>query len=536
MSDYNSWLGIKDKKIQKKLKSLSDEQKIENFASPLAFGTAGMRGKMVMGSGGINEVTVTKLALSTAKYMLAHQKITCVVCYDTRKNSKLFAHIYAKVLSNNNILVYLFKKYAPTPLCVFATRFKKAQIGVMITASHNKREFNGIKIYNSIGIQIDNQTQQEISGYFNEADEVECYNNTYNLKLKNIVWLKDDVLKAFLDGDTDMTTKHLKIVYTPLNGTGYEGVEKILAQNKFKFFTPKSQKHPDPNFSTCPYPNPEFIEAFKQSVDLAKKVDADVIIATDPDADRIGVMIKSKDGYKKLSGNELGYIFLKFLLDNKKQEDGFVVTSVVSSPLVEKICNMENIPLYKTLTGFKSLGEKTHELVLSGKTPLLVFEESCGYIVRPNTYDKDGIYAALLVCQIGEWLKSHGSDFEKYLNDIYEKYGYLSALGDSIVFEGVDSLNVMNNVINPLRANPIKSVGDIKIQSKTDYLKDDTGLDKQNFIEYRAGKLQFIIRPSGTEPKLKIYLLYEDSDSVKAEQNANNIMEKLKEIINERQN
>lgn len=534
MSDFSSWKKIKDKKILKRLNNLTEKEKIDNFSNSLNFGTAGMRGEMIVGSGGINEVTVAKLASATSKYMLSHKKTVAVVCYDTRYNSKTFAHIFAKILSNNSILVYLFKQFAPTPLCIFATREKKADIGIMITASHNRRNFNGIKIINSVGIQIDDDVQEEISKNFNDIDEVENYNATYKQKLNNIKWIKDEVLHDYLKADTDITKKTLKIVYTPLNGTGLKAVTQILKNNNFKYHIPKCQKHRDPDFTTCPYPNPEFKEAFNESLKLAKKVDADLIIATDPDADRLGMMIKTGHTYKKLSGNEVGYIFLKYLAQNFKTQNSFVVTSVVSSPLVDEICEKENLKLYKTLTGFKSLGEKTHEECQKGNVPLLVFEESCGYVVRKNTFDKESIFAALLICKIAQWLKDHNSTLDKYLTDIYREYGYMVTLGDSITFEGVDSLKKMNDVVESLRKKPIKNIDGHKIEKTVDYLKDDTGLKKQNFIEYHAGNLRFIIRPSGTEPKLKIYLFYKDNNSVVANEEANKVLESLKKMLNER--
>ncbi len=534
MSDFNSWTNIKDKNIQKQLKMLNEEQKSQNFQTTLGFGTAGMRGEMIVGSGGINEITVSRLASATAKYMLAHSKTTAVVCYDTRHNSKKFAKIFANILSNNSILVYLFKKYAPTPLCVFATRYKKADIGIMITASHNRREFNGIKIINEVGIQIGNAAQKEISDNFNNIDEVENYNSTYKLKPNNVKFLGDEILKAYLEDDTDTTKKTLNIVYTPLNGTGLKAVTQILKNNEFKYYIPKSQKHRDPDFTTCPYPNPEFVEAFKESLELAKKVDADLIVATDPDADRLGVMVKTGRTYKKLTGNEVGYILLKYLIENYKQENSFVVTSVVSSPLVEDICKKNNITLYKTLTGFKSLGEKAHLEKQKGGEPLLIFEESCGYVVRKNTYDKEGIFATLLICKIAQWLKDKNSSLDQYLKDIYREYGYICTLGDSVKFEGTDSLKRMNDVVDGLRRKPLKRVLEYKVENTIDYLSDNTGLDKQNFIEYHAGKLSFIIRPSGTEPKLKIYLFYRDENSVRADENANIILNSIKKILNER--
>lgn len=509
MSSFLEWESkILDKKIQKQLKKLSKQQKIDNFSSNLEFGTAGMRGKMQLGTNCVNNLTVSKLSKAVADYLnLTTMPKKVVVCFDTRHNSKSFSRIFSKILLDNDIDVYLFKNFAPTPLCVYATTLVGASLGVMITASHNNKEFNGIKIYDKYGIQIDDQTQQKISQIFNDTNEIEIYNEVYNKKVSKQPWVTNNsILDKFIKQNKTKIKNNLKIVYTPLNGTGYYCVSKLLKNNGYKFSVPKTQKFADGNFLTCPYPNPEFIEAFSESLKLAKKKNADIIVATDPDADRIGVMTLHNGEYVKISGNEVGYIFAEYLIQKNTNKNSFIVTSVVTSPLIEDICKQNNIELYKTLTGFKSLGTKAKQLKENKKQQLLVYEESCGYVVKDSYFDKDGIYASLLICDIAQQLKNQNKTLIDYLNEIYNKYGFISSLSDSITYSGAQSKQQMNKTVQGLRDNPPTSVLGQKIIKITDYLLDNTGLPTQNFIEYKSKDITFIIRPSGTEPKLKIYL------------------------------
>lgn len=527
---------ILDNKIQAKLDGLTEQQKQDNFSASLEFGTAGMRGTMQIGTNNINELTVAKLAQSVAEYLNNNFKNpSCVVCFDTRLNSKDFSRIFAKVLDYNNIKTYLFKDYAPTPLSIFAIKEYKTTLGVMITASHNPKEYNGIKVCDNNGIQINAKTQQEISQIFNNTDEINVYNKIYNYKLsKNVIFIPKKLQDKFILNKNNTTKKQLNIIYTPLNGTGYYCVNKLLKNNGYKFNCPKNQKNADGNFITCPYPNPEFIEAFEQSLILAKKHNSDIIIATDPDADRIGVVVKHNDQFIKLSGNEVGYIFADYLLQKNNNKNKFVVTSVVTSPLIDEICKYHNANLNKTLTGFMSLGTKTKELTdkYTSDAFALTYEESCGYVVKSGYYDKDGIFATLLLCDIANELKQQNKTLIDYLNDIYQKTTYLFDIGDSVKFQGVDSKQKMTDVIANWRNNPPAQIGEYKIEKIVDYLNDNTGVPKQNFLEYYAGGgLKFILRPSGTEPKLKIYLFLKGQDKQTTKQKALEVMEQIKSML-----
>ena len=530
---------IQDKKILKQLHNMTDSEIENNFSSCLSFGTAGMRGEMELGTNKMNELTVCKLAQSVATYLKQNiQNPTVTICFDTRHNSKKFSRIFAKVLEKNNIKVYIFKNFAPTPLCVFATKILSSSFGVMITASHNNKKYNGIKIYDTNGIQIDKGVQQKISQIFEKVDEIQVYNDIFQQKLtKNTIFLGKEYEKLFVLGKKSRINKNLKIVYTPLNGTGYFCVKRLLKNNKVRFSTPICQKFASGNFATCPYPNPEFLEAFKVALKKAKRKNADIIIATDPDADRLGVMVKHNGEYVKLSGNEVGYILADYILKRNFDKNKFVVTSVVSSPLVDKICDSYNAKVYKTLTGFLSLGTKAKELTkLYGENAFaLCFEESCGYVVKKDVFDKDGIFAALKICEIANEKKKQGDTLVDYLCDIYEKVGYMSSQSDSLMFKGQDSLKRMNDFVDNLRKNIPSEMCGYKITQVIDYQESEkTGLDKQNFLQFKAGELEFIIRPSGTEPKLKIYLFLTGQDKDATDKQAREILDNIKNYINEK--
>ena len=535
MSNFEYWQNnIKDKKIQKELKKLTKTQKNDNFETNLEFGTAGMRGVMQVGSSRMNVVTVSKLAYAVGEYLQKFDKKDVVICFDTRLGSKSFSRIFAKALLLHGVDVYLFKKFAPTPLCVFMTKKLGATLGVMITASHNNKTFNGIKIYDQNGIQIDDVTQVEISQIFNSLNEVDIFNQVKKSKpKKKAKFVSEKLALTFVDEIKDENKKDLKIVYTPLNGTGLKYVSKILRQNGYKFFVPKSQKNGNGEFKTCPYPNPEFEKTFFEAKKLAIKKNADLIIATDPDADRIGVMVKNNDEYIKLSGNEVAYVFAQYLVDHKREKNSFVVTSVVTSPLVEEICKQNNIICQKTLTGFLSIGTKGYELQQKyGKlSQLMLCEESCGYVVNNSYFDKDGIYATLLMCDICSWLKSQNKSVIDYLNKIYTKYGYVTTLSDSVVFEGNDSKQKMKEKVDKFRQNPPKTVQKQQILKITDYLLDNTGLKKQNFLKFESEDITVILRPSGTEPKLKLYVFAKDNTKDGADKKASESLKEFKTLL-----
>jgi len=510
---YENWKQIQDKRLQKELNTLTLEEVEDNFFGHLSFGTAGLRGKMGFGTNRINEVTVCKLANAVGKYFKQNNLKSIVVGFDTRNNSKKFSRIFAKTLTANGIKVFLFKNFVPTPVVSFAITELKVDMGIMITASHNNKIYNGIKVSGADGIQISGDVEKTLNSLYLETDEVNAYNQFLKIKSKNnnIFYLDKELKQKFLGKFYQNSfNANVKIIYTPLNGTAYKYVVNALKKSGFKnVIIPKSQKIASGEFKTCPNPNPEFKEVYSECLNLTKSFDADLIVATDPDGDRLGVMIKTYDGYKLLTGNEVGFLLLNYIYEKKEdKKDLFAVSTVVSSPLFFTMCEKLGINYKKSLTGFKNLGKakKILEDEYSTKGFILAYEESCGYVVKNNFYDKDGIFALIKICELASSLKSKNSSLDKYLNELYEKFGYVYSLNSHIIFEGNNALNDMNNVIENLRKKGIKKLNNSKIIKKIDYYCDETGLDKSNFIEYKTEKFSFIIRPSGTEPKLKFYI------------------------------
>lgn len=536
---YNHWLKIENKTINYKLMNMKKEEVETAFGNSLSFGTAGLRGVMGLGTNYLNEINVCKLANAVLSYYQKNNLKSIVIGFDTRHNSKLYSRIFAKVLSFNGIKVNIFKNYVPTPVLNFAIKYTESDMGVMITASHNNKSYNGIKISGANAIQISGEVEKSIGSFYAKIDEVDTY-NTYLLNQKykgeNIFFVKNKVKKLFL-GELykNKLNKNLNIIYTPLNGTAYKYVKKSLKCSGFKKIkTPFLQKFASGDFSTCPYPNPEFAETFKLCLKCTEDFDADVIVATDPDGDRLGAMIKSTKGYKLLTGNEVGFLLLNYIYETHSREKNlYAVSTVVSSPMFFDMCEAYGIKCEKTLTGFKNIG-KAKKLLEDryGKDGfLLAYEESCGYIVKDSFYDKDGIFALLKFCELASYLKNKGSSVEEYLNEIYNKFNNVYSLNSSISFEGNNALDNMNTAIESLREKGIKSLLKKKITSTIDYLKDKTGLEKSNFIEFQTDNFSFIIRPSGTEPKLKFYIHAKGKNLTQSKKLAEEVLEAIKKEI-----
>ncbi len=528
IKNYNKWLAnVKDGSLLKELELIKDDKTeiINRFSKYLSFGTAGMRGTMGVGTNNINIYTISKITKAVSNYLNKnYSQPSVVVAYDNREMSYEFAKLCAEILSYNNIKVYFFDKLAPTPVLSFAVRNYNASAGINITSSHNPKEYNGYKVFNEKGIQVSTNQADYI---FNEMQEIDEFNiNSHDFKegclSGKIIPLGLDVTDRFIDislthlskFDNDNNKEKLKFIYTPLGGTGGYGVTKILNNMGYtNFEMPTCQQSPDPNFTTCPNPNPENVEAFNQAIKLAKINDAQLIIATDPDCDRVGVVVKHNNNYVLLSGNELGIIYFDFLIETAKNnnmltEKSFMVTSVVSSFLTKKMAKDNSINFYGVLTGFKNLGDKIEELISKGseKDFIFAFEESGGYLLTPHLRDKDGITPSALICMIANFCASNNKTLIDYLNDIFEKYGYIKHDNLSFVLAGVSGLKKINNVLDYLRKNKIDSFDNCKVIEQVDYLSGVSDLEPSNFIEYNlneGGKV--IVRPSGTEPKLKLY-------------------------------
>lgn len=536
---YNKWLKIQDKSINSELLSLSEQEIQNRFSSTLSFGTAGLRGKMELGTNRMNQVNICKLANAILEYYKKNNLKSIVIGFDTRNNSKLYSRIFAKVLASGGLKVNLYKNYVPTPVLIFSIKATNSDMGIMITASHNQKMYNGVKVSGNDGIQISGEIEKTINSLYSKIDEVDAYNNyLQNMcrQKQNIYYVNKQIKKDFLgEFYKNKFNKEINIIYTPLNGTAYKYVIKALKGSGFKNVkTPTAQKYANGNFTTCPYPNPEFVEAYKSSLKCTEGFDADIIVATDPDGDRLGAMIKSTKGYKLLTGNEVAFLLLNHIYETKaKEKNLFAVSTVVSSPMFFDMCDAYNIKYKKTLTGFKNIGKAKKELEdkLGKDGFVMAYEESCGYIVKDNFYDKDGIFTALKLCDIASYLQNQNSSIEDYLNQIYSKFNNLYSLNSSIAFDGENALENMNSAVDNLRQNGLKTLLNKKIIKTIDYLKDKTGLEKSNFIEYQTDNFSFIIRPSGTEPKLKFYIHAKGKSLDASKKLANDVLVAIKKEI-----
>ena len=553
-----------------KLKSIKDESKINDlFYKDLSFGTGGLRGIMELGSSKLNIYNIYKATEGLALYLLDkfkdNNEIKVVVGYDSRFNSKEFANITSLVLASNKIKVYLFKEISPTPLVSFAIRKLKAQAGVMITASHNPREYNGYKVYNENAYQITLNEASEIIKKINEVDTfLDFKKHTSRNYINNslITYVDEEVSLDFINSSLnasilkDRSVKNdIKIVYTPLNGTGRKYIPKALEKDGFSnLLIVKEQELSDPNFTTCPKPNPELKETLDLGISYLNEYNANLLIASDPDADRLGVAIKTKENKIYLpSGNEVALLLLNFIIEynlnylNKDIsyfKDKEVVRSIVSTSLIDKICLKYDIKLKTVLTGFKFIGEEINKLEKEGKVNnfLLGFEESYGYLTNIDIRDKDAINASILISEMTYFYLKQGLDLVDKLDLIYKEYGYYKNILLTHNFLGEDGMNKMKKIMNNLRELNLNELSNLlreEVKSKEDYLFSkqininneikDLSLPKSDvlIINFKNNS-RFMIRPSGTEPKLKCYI----EVSSKSEEESNNLINKYKELFN----
>lgn len=492
------------------------------FYKDLQFGTAGLRGTLGYGTNHMNVHTVAKVSESLAQAVLAHggKDKGVVIGYDVRYLSEEFANVTASVLANHGIKVFLFKEIAPTPLVSYAVRELGTQAGVMITASHNPSEYNGYKVYWEDGIQITDKIAEEISERMNSIEDIFSIkyskdkidsdlikyleDNIYNM-------YKEKVLSLCLEKEENLD-KSIGIVYTPLSGVGRKYVKDILTEKGFmNLHLVSVQEYPDPDFSNTQSPNPEDEVAYHMALELAEKVNADLIIATDPDADRLGVMVYDKGEYVLLNGNQLGAIIADYILSYRLMNDNLseeltLVNTIATDRMVEKIASRYGVNHKSVHVGFKNIYSLSSEF--AEEEYLFGFEESLGFGISDDIAgDKDAISAALIVAEIAAYLKTTGRTLVDYYNRLSLMYGVHLSETISISMQGINGARDMEKVISNIRVNPINKIGSESLVEKIDYLKDETEIGKENVIllEYELGTW-ILIRPSGTEPKLKVYI------------------------------
>lgn len=493
------------------------ENKDETCSNILNFGTAGVRGLMGLGSKFINEFTITKIVCAFCKCLKGNEKV--LVSFDTRKNSKKFARLVQKIFLNNKVECVGFKKPTPTSVLAFSVKKQAFDYGVMITSSHNPKEYNGLKIISKNGGQISDEFANKIMKATLKIDEFSEY---YALKKIKTVFAPRTFYTDFLDmcyscADNDITPL-INVCYTPLNGTGLYFAKNILKHFKYKFTIPPKHKKMNGKFETCPYPNPEFSEPYLEAEKWVGE-NVDLIVATDPDGDRLGVKVRDKNqNFVLLTGNEVGLLLLDYL-SKKKVDEKFVVTTVVSSPLVKEICKKNNVSFNETLTGFKNITEKIEK---TKGNLILAFEESCGYIVNDYLRDKDGLSTMTVLLKIADEYYKNNMTLLDALDNIYKEYGYEVSLNQSHTFSGEDAIEIIQEIVDNLRKNKQTE----KVISFIDFLNTkSTKLPPSNFLGYGFKNGKLFIRPSGTEPKLKFYIYGKGKNKEIAQKNAQKILD-----------
>ena len=563
LEEYKKWNNSDfiDEETKKELKEIeNNENEIEDrFYKNLEFGTAGLRGIIGAGTNRMNKYTVSKATQGLANFIIKEnsQDRGVAISYDSRHMSKEFSEIAANCLNANGIKAYVFENLRPVPELSYAVRKLNCIAGIMITASHNPPRYNGYKVYWEDGAQIvapkDKAIIEEVNNVQNyEDDKMMDKDEAIKLGLYNIISKEVDdsyineLKKLSLNPEKIKEQENLKIVYTPLHGTGNIPVQRILKEIGFKnvFVVPEQEK-PDGDFPTVDLPNPEDKKAFKLALDLAKKEDADIVLATDPDADRLGVYAKdSKTGeYMAFTGNMSGMLIAEYVLSQKKDKgilpaNGALITTIVSTNLAKAIAKEYNLKLFEVLTGFKYIGEKIKQFEETNEyTYQFGFEESYGCLVGTHARDKDAIVAVMLLCEAAAYYKSHGITLWDQMLNMYKKYGYYKEDTVSITLEGADGAEKIKNILNNLRENPLEVIGNYKVLEFRDYQEEKiinintkeerkTDLPKSNVLYYELENDAWCcIRPSGTEPKIKCYVGVKGKD----EEEANSILKQLEE-------
>ena len=535
---YNEWLAFADENTKAELESITDEKEIEDrFYKDLAFGTGGLRGIMGAGSNRMNRYTVGKATLGLARYLKSKNdgEISVAIAYDTRNNSQYFAKVAAGIFASQNIKVNIYKMVVPVPVLSFTTHYLNCTAGVMITASHNPKEYNGYKVYDSKGCQFCTEDAKNAIGFINDITD---YSSIPFLEESELInYIGENELNAFLAEVKKQSLyeekSDLKIVYTPLHGTGNIPVRKML--EGMDVTVVKEQELPDGNFSTVRSPNPEEKDALTIAIEKAKEIGADLVLGTDPDCDRVGIAVKDGDDYKLFTGNQTGALLVKFVLTMKKDtlnKKSTLVKTIVTSELGANIGRKFGLQIEETLTGFKYIGDKINKYEQTGEQEFVIgYEESYGYLVGTHARDKDAVVSSMLICQMASWYKNQGKTLVDGLNEIYDEYGYFLDYLDSFVLKGKDGAEKIQNFMTSFR-NKGTALFD-GIEEVIDFSTGIRDLPKENVLKYiwKDGSWM-AVRPSGTEPKIKVYYSIVDASKENAGKRLEIIRNEIKSIIN----
>lgn len=520
-AEYEHWLKHANADMVKELSSYSEQDIEDSFYKNLSFGTGGLRGTIGAGTNRMNIYTVGKASQGLADYLNKNcEKPSVVVGYDSRIKSDVFAKRAADIFAANGIQVHLWPELLPVPTVSFAVRYLKASAGVMITASHNPSKYNGYKVYGADGCQITTEAAAEILAEIEKLDifsDVKTSGDT-----SKIAAVQPEVLTAFIEevkGQSvlfgEEVDRNAAIVYSPLNGTGLVPVTRTLAEMGYSNVTVvEEQRLPDGNFPTCPYPNPEIKEAMSLGIEYARRYNADLLLATDPDCDRVGIAVKNAEGdYTLLSGNETGLLLLDYICSQRRKhdkmpEDPVLIKTIVTMDLGERIAAHYGVRTIDVLTGFKFIGEQIGMLEKVGKADSYIFgfEESYGYLSGSYVRDKDGVNAAYLICEMFSYYKTQGISLLDKLNEIYAQYGYCLNTLHSFEFDGAAGFTRMQEIMAEFHKG-LNAIGGKKVIETLDYSKGLNGLPKSDVLKFMLeDSCSVVVRPSGTEPKMKTYI------------------------------
>ena len=572
LQKYNEWVNYKsiNEEIKNELLSINDnKEKEDRFYKELEFGTGGLRGVIGAGTNRMNIYTVSKATQGYAQYLNNHfEDPSVAIAYDSRNMSREFAKAAALTFAANSIKVYLFEDLRPTPMLSFTVRELKCQGGIVITASHNPKQYNGYKVYGEDGGQITDETAKEVIGYINNLDifnDVKTITEEEAISKGLLQYIGEDIDKVYIDKVKNLVlrkeliqekAKELNIIYTPIHGSGLMPIKRALTELGFENLNVvKEQENPDGNFPTASYPNPEDKSVFNLALEMAKETNPDIIFGTDPDCDRIGVVVKDNTGeYKVLTGNQTGMLLAHYMLKslsdrNELPKNSAVIKTIVTTEGVRKIVESFEAELIDTLTGFKYIGEKIKEFEETNSNSFIFgLEESYGYLAGTFVRDKDAVIAAVLITEMVLYYKEEGLNLYEALIRLYEEYGFTQEELISIELQGKEGQEKITNCLDTLRKYKLTEVNGVKVVKAFDYkLSEETvygnkasieeiNLPKSNVLKYiLEDDSWFVVRPSGTEPKMKVYLSVVGESLIDSEDKLNDfkkcVMDKINGIL-----
>ncbi|MCC0667958.1 phospho-sugar mutase [Clostridioides sp. ZZV14-6153] len=561
-NNYEMWLNSPyfDEQTKEELLNIKDDEKEiqDRFYKNLEFGTGGLRGIIGAGTNRINIYTVRRATLGILNYIMKTQgeegkQKGIIIAHDSRYMSREFCIEVAKTLSAYGVKAYIFEELKPTPELSFAVRYLKCAMGIVITASHNPKEYNGYKVYDSDGGQICIDMANDIIAEVNKIDDYSIIKSAdfEEALSKNLITIldnevDDEFIKAVKKQVLRQNTigeygKKLKIIYTPIHGTGNKPVRRVLNECGFEnVMVVKEQELPDSNFSTVKYPNPEEKSVFNIAIEMAKSNGTDLIIGTDPDCDRVGVVVKDSSGeYVVLNGNQVGSLLVRYILESLVEENKLpknnptIIKTIVTSELGAKIAKAYNVDCLNTLTGFKFIGEKIKAFKESNDRSFIMgYEESYGYLIGTHARDKDGVVSSLMICEMAAYYFSKGMNLYEALIDTYNKFGYYKEDLKSVTLKGIDGIKKIKEMMLYFRSVKIDNVADVKVDKILDYKDGVDDLPKSDVLKFLLEDGSWIaIRPSGTEPKIKFYFGANSDNQEDVESKLNNLISYILNVV-----